>query len=197
MTASHTRVLSRRAGALLGAITVLAAGCTAAGGGSGPRADQAGAAPGTVAASPSGHSFAHRTGGTTGPGVRHGGGSRIAPARSLPPCAYTAGHPVATPGGAAPSSPVAIAVCWCACARDCCGCGLSRWPPRSHLAWLCCPRWLGPPGGDSSPVRLACGLGCGSFGCPAGPQAPGLGPARSAAGSVQARSPRGVAAGAS
>src|SRR5215467_9666351 len=62
MNASHTRTRSRGAGALLGAVAVLVAGCTAAGGGSGPRAGQAGAAPGAVTASPSGHSFAHRTG---------------------------------------------------------------------------------------------------------------------------------------
>ena len=41
MTTSHAGVLSGRAGALLGAIAVLLAGCTAAGGGSGTRAAQA------------------------------------------------------------------------------------------------------------------------------------------------------------
>jgi hypothetical protein len=56
------------------------------------------------------------------------------------------------------------------------------------MAWWCCPRWLGPPEGDSSPTQPWCEPGCGSRACPIGPQAPVLGPARSAAGAVQARS---------
>src|SRR5690348_15704115 len=78
MTTSHVRALSRRAGALLGAGAFLVAGCTAAGGGSGLRADRAGPAHGAVAASSSGHSFAHWA--TRAPArgsVKHGSGSRI------------------------------------------------------------------------------------------------------------------------
>ena len=198
MTASHTRALSRQAGALLGAIAGLVAGCTAAGGGSGPRAAQAGAAPGVVAESPSGHSSAHRAGRTTRPGgAGHGGGSRIAPVRSLPLCAYAAGRPVADPGGAPSSSRVAPAVCWWAC----CGCGPSRWPPawppRSHLAWPCCQGWPWSPGDGPSPMSLACGDGCGSGACPVGAHAPVPRPAGAAVGSSGDRVPGGVAGGAS
>jgi hypothetical protein len=198
MTAWHARPRSRRAGALVGAIAVLVAGCTAAGGGSGPRADRAGAARHSVAVSPPGRVFAHRIAGTPGPGsVKHGGGPGIAGAWSLAPCAPPLGGPGVNRAGAASRLRVAAPAClccrWCACAWACCGCSPGRWPPRwwprSHLAWQCCPRWLGPPDGDSSPIRPACGPGCASRACP-------VGPARSAAGSVQARSPGGAAAGA-
>src|SRR5215472_10537232 len=95
MTTSHVRAVSGRTGALLGAIAVLVTGCAAAGGGSGPRASRAGGTQDTVAASPSGHIAAHRAAGTTGPGsVRHGSGSRIAWAPTLPRCAHPVGHPV-------------------------------------------------------------------------------------------------------
>jgi len=182
MTASHVRARSRRAGALFGAIAVLVAGCAAAGGGSGPWADRAGAARHSVAASPPGS-------------VEHGSGSGIAGASSLTPCAPPLGDPVVNRAGAASRLRAAVPAClccrWCACAWACCGCSPGRWPPpRSHLAWQCCPRWLGPPDWDSSPPRPACGPGCGSRACP-------VGPARSAAGSVQARSPGGGAIGAS
>ena len=207
MTAWHVRARSRRAGALLAAIAVLVAGCTAAGGGSGPRAGRAGTARHYVAASPPGRVFAHGIAGTPGPGsIKHGGGSKIGRASAGAPCAAPLGAPVANRASAASRPRVAVPAClccrWCACAWACCGCGAGRWPPRwwpphSHLAWWCCPRWLGPPGWDSAPIRPACGPGCGSHACPIGPQTPGLGPARSAAGSVQARSPGGAAAGAS
>lgn len=204
MTTSHVRAPSRRAGALLGAVAVLVAGCTA-GGGSGLRADRAGPAHGAVAASPSGHNFAHRATRTpTRASVKHGSGPGIGQASSLAQCAPPLGDPVVNRASAASRLRVAVPAClccrWCACAWACCGCD-GRWPPRlwprSHLAWRCCLRWLGPPGGDSSPIPPACGPGCGSLACPIGPQTPGLGPARSAAGSVQAGSPGGAAAGAS
>jgi len=193
MTALGVRTRSQRAGALLGTVAVLAAGCTA-GGGSGALTNRAGPARHSVA-SPPGRVFAHPATTTPGPGsVKRASGPRIARAWSLVPCAPPLGDPVTYRAGAASRLPVATPAClccrWCACAWACCGCGPGRWPPRSHLAWQCCPRWLGPPGGNSSPIPPACGLGCGSFACPVGPQAPGLGPARSAAGSVQARSPQ-------
>jgi hypothetical protein len=199
MTAWHLRARSRRTGALLGAIAVLVAGCTTTGGGSGPRADRAGAAGHSVAASPPGRVFAHRIAGIPGPGaVKHGSGPGIAGASSLAPCAPPLGGPAVNGAGAASRLRVAVPAClccrWCACAWACCGCSPGRWPPRwwpprSHLAWQCCPRWLGPPDWDSSPIRSACGPGCASPACP-------VGPARSAAGSVQARSPGGAVAGA-
>jgi hypothetical protein len=67
MTTAHTRALSRLAGALLGAITLLAAGCAAAGGSGGPRADPAVAAHDAVAVSPSGRAFGGRAPAVTGP----------------------------------------------------------------------------------------------------------------------------------
>ena len=189
MTGWHVRARSRRAGALLGAIAVLAAGCTAAGGGGGPRADRAGAARHSVAASPPGRVLAHRIAGTPGPGsVKHGSGPGIARASSLANCAPPLGGPGVNRAGAATRLRVAAPACrccWCACAWAFRGCSAGRWWPRSHLAWQCCPRWLGPPGGDGSPIRPGCGPGCASRACP-------VGPARSAAGSVQARSPSGA-----
>jgi hypothetical protein len=200
MAAWHARARSRRAGALLGAIAVLVAGCTVAGGGSGPRADRAGAARHSVAASPRGRVFAHRTAGTPGHGrARHGSGPRIAGASSPAQCAPPLGDPMVNRVGAASRLRAAVPAClccrWCACAFACCGCGPGRWPqrwwpPPSHLAWQCCPHWLGPPDGDTAPVRPVCGPGCTSHTCP-------VGPAGSAAGSVQARSPGGAAVGAS
>jgi hypothetical protein len=188
MTASHVWARSRRAGALFGAIAVLVAGCTA-GGGSTPRANRARH---SVAASPPGRVF-HRIVTTPRPGSgKQGSGPGTARASSLAPCAPPVGDPVVNRAGAASRLRVPVLACfccrWCACAWACCGCGPSRWPPRSHLAWQCCPHLLGPPGGDSSALPPACGPGCGSVACPVGPQAPGLGSARSAAGSVQARS---------
>ena len=189
MTASHARARSRRAGALLGAVTVLIAGCTG-GGGSNARADRAGPARHSVAASPPGRVL-HRIATTPGPGsVQHGSGPGMARAWPVAPCAPPLGDPVTYRAGAASRLRVAVSACLCCrgcgCAWACCGCG--RWTPRPYPAWQCCPRWLGPPGGDSSPVPQACGPGCRSFACPAGPQAPRLGPARSAAGSVPVRS---------
>jgi hypothetical protein len=186
MTGWHLRAQSRRAGALLGAVAVLVAGCTAAGGGSGPRADRAGAARHFVAASPPA-AFS-----PTGPprgadpaasSTAAGRGFGGAPARAA--CAPPLGN---RPSDASRLR-VAVRACWCcrwcACAWACCGCGPGRWPPRwwprSHLAWQCCTRWLGPPVGDGSPIWPACGPGCAPRACP-------VGPARSAAGSVQARS---------
>jgi hypothetical protein len=198
MTAWHLWARSRRAGALLGVIAVLVAGCTAAGGG-GLRAGRAGPARQSVAASPPGRVVAHRTAGAPGPGsVKPGSGPRTAGASSLAQCVSPLGDPGAGRPGAASRLPVAVPAClccrWCACAWACCGCGPGRWPPRwwprSHLAWQCCLRWLGPPGEDSSPIWPVCGPGCGSRACP-------VGPARPAAGSVQARSLGGAAAGAS
>jgi len=201
MTVSHFRARSRQAGALLGAVAVLVAGCTAAGGGSGARADRAGPARHSVSASPPGRVFAHPTATTPGPGsVKHGNGSGTGRAWSPAPCAPPLGDPITHRVGAASRlrvAPGCLCCRWCACAWACCSCSPGRWLPRSHLAWQCCPRWLGPPRGDSSPIPPSCGLGCGSFACPVGLQAPGLGQARSAEGSVQARSPGGVAAGAS
>jgi hypothetical protein len=98
MTTAHTRALSRLAGALLGAITLLAAGCSAAGGGGGPRADPAVAAHDAVAVSPSGRAFGGRAPAVTGPiSGRPGSGSRIAWVPSLPRCSYAGG--TAAPGG--------------------------------------------------------------------------------------------------
>ena len=79
MTTSPGRGLSIRAGVLLGAIAVLAAGCTAAYRGNPPRAERAGAAHVVTAARSSGRGFAHRSGGTAGPGS----GFRPAQAPSL------------------------------------------------------------------------------------------------------------------
>jgi hypothetical protein len=185
---------SQRVGALLGAVAVLVAGCTTAGGGSSLRAGRAGSAQHLVAESPHGR-VGHWIAGTPGPGsVKHGGGPKIAGASSLA-CAPPLGGPAVNRAGAAPGLRVAVPAClccrWCACAWACCGCGPDRWPPRwwprSHLAWPCCPRWLAPPGGDSSPIWPVCGPGCGSRACPARP----------VAGSDQVRSPGGAAAGAS
>jgi hypothetical protein len=200
MTAWHARAQSRQARALLGSIAVLVAGCTAAGGGSGPRADRAGAARHSVAANPPAGVAAHRIAGAPGPGsIQRGSRPGIGRVWSLAQCAPPLGGPVIGRAGAASRPRVAVPGClccrWCACAWACCGCGPDRWPPRwwpshSYLAWPCCPRWLGSPGGDSAPIWPACGPGCVSRACP-------VGPARSAAGSVQARSSGGAAAGAS
>jgi hypothetical protein len=197
MTASRVRALSRRAGALLGAVAVLAAGCAPAAGRSGPGAGRAGTAQATVAATASSRSFARRAARTTGPGsVKHSSGARIA---GPPPpfwCEPAMGHPVASPASAAPGSRLVVPVCpccRCACAWACCGCGPGRWPgwwPRSPLAWLCCARWHRPPADGAAPIPPACGPGCRSFACPAGaarvlvPR-----PARAAAGSAPERSP--------
>jgi len=199
MTASQARAGSGRAGALLGAIAVLAAGCAAAGGGSGrPPAAQAASNQGSVAASPAGRVVAHRTAGDTGPGmVRHGSGPGIARGSSPGLCAPPVGDPVANQVGAASGSTAAVPMClccWgCACAWACCGCGPGPWPPRwpahSRLAWECCARWQQRPGWRTSPVPVACEPGCSSPACPLGPPAPVPGPARAAAGSVQDRSP--------
>jgi hypothetical protein len=177
MTTSRVRVLSRRAGGLLGAVAVLAAGCApAAGGVSGPRPGRAGTAQAAVAAAASSHSFAHRAARTTGPGsVRHSSGARIVGPPPLFWCEPAVGHPVASPVSAASGSRLVVPVCpccWCACAWACCGCGPGRWPPgwwpRSHLAWLCCARWHWPPSEGAALGPPACGPGCRSFACPAG-----------------------------
>jgi hypothetical protein len=188
MATWQVRARSRRAGALLAAVAVLVAGCAAAGGGSGPRAGRAGTARHSVAAGPPGRVLAHGIAGTSGPGsVKYGGGSKIGRASSLAPCAAPLGTPVANRAGAASRPRVAVPAClccrWCACAWACCGCGSGRWPPRwwpshSDLAWWCCPRWLGPPGWESAPIRAACGPGCGSSACPVGPARPAAGSAR-------------------
>jgi hypothetical protein len=103
MTTAHARALSRLAGALLGAITLLAAGCSAAGGGGGPPASPAVAAHDAVAVSPSGRAIAGRAPAATGPiSGRPGRGSRIAWAPSLPRCSYAAGTPA--PGGTGAAS---------------------------------------------------------------------------------------------
>ena len=196
MTAWPARARSRRVGALLAAAAVLVAGCTTAGGGSVPRAGRAGRVRHSVAASPRGRVVARRIAGTTGPSsVKHGSG-RIAGASPWA-CAPPLGDPAVNRAGAASGLRVAVPVClccWCACAWSCCGCGTGSWPPRwwphSHLAWQCCPRWLGPPDGDSPRIWPVCGPGCGSRACP-------VSPARPAAGSVQARSPGGATAGVS
>jgi hypothetical protein len=89
MTTAHARALSRLAGALLGAVTLLAAGCSAAGGGGGHGAGPAVAAHDAVAVSPSAPAFSGRTPAPTGPiSGRPGSGSRIAWAPSLPRCSY-------------------------------------------------------------------------------------------------------------
>jgi hypothetical protein len=89
MTTAHAWALSRLAGALLGAVTLLAAGCSAAGGGGGHRAGPAVAAHDAVAVSPSAPAFSGRTPAPSGPvGGRPGSGSRIAWAPSLPRCSY-------------------------------------------------------------------------------------------------------------
>ena len=193
MTAWPVRARSRLAGALLGAVAVLLAGCTAVGGGSTPRGGPVGPARHSVAAGPPGRVVAHRTAGAPGPGrVTHGRGPKIAGA-SLAQCAPPLGGPVVGRAGAVSRPRVAVPAClccrWCACAWACCGCGTGRWWPRSRLAWPCCQRRLGPLDGDSSPIWPACVPGCGSGPCPV--------PARSAAGAVQARAPRGAAVGAS
>jgi len=207
MTTSPGRGLSIRAGALLGAVAVLIAGCAAAGG-SGSRADRAGGARDAIAA----HRIAARSSGrvvaqrAAGLGsVEQRSGSRSARAASRVLCAPPVGDPVGYRAGGAPGSPVPVAVpvcprcgwCGCACAWACCGCAPGRWSPRSSLPWVCCSRWLRPLGGGDSPVPLACALGCSSLACPVGPQVPVPGPARAPAGSVQGRSPRGMTAGAS
>jgi len=195
MTASPARPRSRLAGALLGTVVVLLAGCTAAGGASTPRADPPGPARHSVAASRHGRVVAPRTAGTPAPGrVTHGSRPKIAGASPSAQCAPPVGDPMVGRAGTVSGPRVAVPAClccrWCACAWACCGCGPGRWWPPSHLAWQCCPRWLGPPDGDNSPIWPVCGPRCGSLACP-------VGPARPAAGSVKARSPGGAAAGTS
>ena len=103
MTSAHARAISRLAGALIGALTLLAAGCSAAGGGGGPRADPAVAAHDAVAVSPSGRAFGGHAPTATGPiSGRPGSGSRIAWTPSLPRCSYAAGTPA--PGGTGAAS---------------------------------------------------------------------------------------------
>jgi hypothetical protein len=191
MTAWPTRARPRRAGALLGAVAVLVGGCTTVGGGSGQQAHRAGPARHSVAASPPSRVVAHRIAGTPVPdSVNHDSGPRIGGVPSVA-CAPPLGAPVVNLAGAAYRLRVTVPAClcchWCACAWACCGCGPGRWP-RSQLSWQCCPRWLGPPGGDISLIWPVCGPGCGSRACP-------FGPARPAAGSVQVHSPGGAAAG--
>ena len=200
MTGWLVRARSQQAGALLAAIVVLVAGCAAAGGSGGPRADRAGAARHSAAASPPGRVFAHRIARTPAPGgVKHGAGPGIAGAWSPASCAPALGNPVVDRSSTASRLRMVMPAClccrWCACAGVCCGCRPSQWPPRwrpppSPLAWQCCPRWLGPPDGDTSPIQWACWPGCAPRACP-------VGPARSAVGSVPARSSGGAAVGAS
>lgn len=202
MTASHVRALSRGTGALLGAIAVLVAGCTAAGGGSGSASGQAADARHSAAVSRPGQVPAHRTAGSIRPAsVKQGGGPGIARASSLIPCAPPLGIPVAYGAGVKSGSPAAAPTClccagtpalWCACGGACCGCGSDRWPPRSHTAWLCCPSWLWPRSGDRAPLPADCGSGCTSLPCPMRPLTPVSGPAGPATGS--ARSTGGVTA---
>jgi len=183
MTASHARALSKRAGALLGAIAILITGCMA-GASSSPQSGRAQAAH-AAAASSSSNSLAHRTAGISEPrGVGHGSGPGIAGAPPLSQCALAAGHPVMYRAGPASRAPVAGPVClccpWCACAWVCCGCGPGGrppgwWPPRSHLAWRCCSHRPWPPGWGSSPILPACGPGCLSRACPTWRQAPAPG----------------------
>jgi hypothetical protein len=196
MTTLHVRALSRRAGALLGAVAVLAAGCAAAGGNSGPRAARAGTAQDAGAASASSLRFAR----PTGPGsVKHSSGAPIRSPTPLFQCEHPMGHPVAGPVSAASRSRLVISACpccgWCSCAWACCGCGPGRWPPgwgpRSHLAWLCCARWHWPPSAGAALIPPACEPGCRSFACPAGPRILVPGPGGATAGSVQERSPGG------
>jgi len=198
MTACPVRARSGLAGAMLGAVAILLAGCTTAGGGSTPTAGPAGPGRHSVAASPPGRVVTHRSAGTPGSGrVTHRRGPKIAGASSLAQCAPPLGDPGMGRAGTASRPRVVAPAClccrWCACAWACCGCGTGRWPPRwwprYTVAWPCCLRRLGPPDGDGSPVWPACGPGCGSGACP-------VGPARSAAGAVQARSPGGAAVGA-
>ena len=103
MTSAHARAISRLAGALIGALTLLAAGCSTADGGGGPRADPAVAAHDAVAVSPSGRASGGYAPAATGPiSGRPGSGSRIAWAPSLPQCSYAAGTPA--PGGTGTAS---------------------------------------------------------------------------------------------
>ena len=103
MTSAHARAISRLAGALIGALTLLAAGCSTAGGGGGPRADPAVAAHDAVAVSPSGRASGGHAPAATGPiSGRPGSGSRMAWAPSLPQCSYAAGTPA--PGGTGTAS---------------------------------------------------------------------------------------------
>jgi hypothetical protein len=195
MTTSHIRAPSKRAGALLGAIAILLTGCMAPGAGSAPRSGRAGAAPDAVATSPSGHSFAHRTTGTTGTSsVRHGRAPTVARASPLSACALAAGRPVTYAASPASRAPVALPIClccpWCACAWVCCGCGPGgwspgRWPARSPVAWRCCWRWPPPPSWGGSPIPPTCWPGCIQRACPAWRQAAVPGPARTAAPSRQ------------
>ena len=176
MTALHVRAISRRAGALLGAVAVLTAGCAAAGG-SGPRAGRAGTAQDAVAARASSHRAAHRTARTTEPGsVRRSNGTAITGPLPLFQCEHPMSHPAVTPASAASRPRLVMPVCpccgWCSCAWACCGCGPGPWPPggrsRPHLAWLCCTRWHWPPSESAALIPPACEPGCRSFVCPAG-----------------------------
>jgi len=98
MTTARVRAQFRLAGALLGAVMLLAAGCSAGGGGS-PGADPAGTAHAAVAVSSPGRAIADRTAGPIS--GRRDSGSRIAWAPSLPRCSYAAGAPAPARTGAA------------------------------------------------------------------------------------------------
>lgn len=190
MMTSRIRAPSRRAGALLGAIAILLTGCMAPGAGSGPRSGRAGAASDTVVTGPSGHSFAHRATGTTGPrGVSHGRGPTVARASSLSACALAAGHPVSYSAGPASRAPVALPICpccpWCDCAWICCGCRPGGWSPRSPVAWQCCWRWQTRPSWGGSAIPPTCWPGCRQRACPTWRQATVPGPSRTAAPSLQ------------
>src|SRR5262249_57790069 len=83
MTTARARVQFRLAGALLGAVMLLVAACSAGGGGS-PKADPAGTARAAVAVSSPGRAIAGRTAGPIS--GRRGSGARIAGAPAPPPC---------------------------------------------------------------------------------------------------------------
>jgi hypothetical protein len=112
MTTSHGGALSIRAGALLGAVAVLVAGCAAAHSGIGPRVGRAGDAQGAIAARTSGRILPYRPGGTAGPGsASHGSGSR--PARAPALCVSPVGGPVVYRTGDASGSLGAVPMCLC------------------------------------------------------------------------------------
>src|SRR5215472_4599107 len=99
MTAWPAWARSRPAGALVGAVAILLAGCASAGGDTTPRAGQAGPVRHSAPASRPGRVVAHRIAGTPGPGsTTHGSGPRIATALCAPPL----GDPVVNRAGAAP-----------------------------------------------------------------------------------------------
>ena len=170
MTASRVRALSRTSGSAAWRGSGPRRRMRASGRAQRPGAGRAGTAQARRGRHPaSSRSFARRAARTTGPGsVKHSSGARIAWA-PRPPfwCQPAMGPPVVSPaerrvrlafgGAGVPVLP------WCACAWACCGCGPGRWPrwwpPSSHLAWLCCARWHGPPGRRLLPrSRLRAGL---------------------------------------